>query len=78
MAHRGKSAKGVVTAPESPASTYYVYLLDGGVVEVGPADGIRVSGDALEVMLGDTLVASFDRRRVFTCSRDVRVSPQLG
>jgi hypothetical protein len=75
----------MVTAPEKPtneskegSAKYLVYLCNGGVIEVGPADTLRVTANAVELVLQGKIIASFDRRHVFNCSRGVRVSPQLG
>jgi len=75
----------MVTAREKPISQskegpakYVVYLCNGDVIEVGPADTLRVTAKAVELTLNGEIIASFDRRQVFNCSRGVRVSPQLG
>jgi hypothetical protein len=75
----------MVTAREKPINdsrgdpaNFLVYLCNGDIVEVGPADTLRVTATALELALNGEIVASFDRRHVFNCSRGVRVSPQLG
>lgn len=76
----------MVTARENPAegstnegpAQYLVYLCNGDVIEVGPADALHMTEDAVELTLGGEIVARFDRRQVFTCSRGVRISPQLG
>jgi hypothetical protein len=75
----------MVTARDKPinesrggSTKFLVYLYNGDVIEVGPADALRVTATAVEVTLGADIVASFDRRFVSNCSRDVRVSPALG
>ena len=49
----------------------YVYMRRGGVVEVRPATGVRLSGDTLKVLNGNEVVARYPRERVVQASHQL-------
>lgn len=51
-----------------PSDVIYVYFRRGGVVEVRPATGVRLSGDTLQVLDGKEVVARYPRERVVQAS----------
>jgi len=52
-----------------PTDVIYVYLRRGGVVEVRPATGVRLSGDTVTVLNGNETVARYPRERVVQATR---------
>lgn len=54
-----------------PAQAIFVYLRRGGVIEVRPATGVRLTGDTLTVLDGKNVVACYPRERVVEASRQL-------
>jgi len=57
--------------------TVYVHLCSGQIVEVKPATAVRIAGEALEVLNGEDLVASFPKARVYFASDEEMEPPSL-
>jgi hypothetical protein len=53
----------------------YVYLRRGGVIEVRPATGVRLSGQMLQVLNGEDIVARYPRERVVQASHQLVEPP---
>jgi hypothetical protein len=54
----------------------YVYLRRGGVIEVRPATGVRLTGDTVQILDGKRVVARYPRERVVQATRQP-VEPML-
>lgn len=67
---------GHVNAGHVQTDVVYVYFRRGGVVEVRPATGVRLSGDTLKVLNGKEVVARYPRERVMQATHQpVEPSP---
>lgn len=60
---------GHLTAGHDPTDVIYVYLRRGGVIEVRPATGVRLTGDTVTVLNGKQTVARYPRERVMQATR---------
>jgi hypothetical protein len=60
---------GHLIAGHEPTNVIYVYLRRGGVVEVRPATGVRLTGDTITVLNGNETVARYPRERVVQATR---------
>jgi hypothetical protein len=67
----------VVSPLDLSRPTVFVYLTSGRMQEVSPATGVHVSGDEVEVMMGEVAVATFSRRDVYLCSQTPIAPPSL-
>jgi hypothetical protein len=54
-----------------PTEVIYVYLRRGGVIEVKPATGVRLTGDTVTVLNGKRTVARYPRERVVQATRQL-------
>ena len=66
------------SSPNPITECYYVYLTSGEVATVAPADSMEVSMSELAFRLHGTMVATFPRSQVFSCSRTLQSGPVLG
>ncbi len=72
----GVAVAGFSTPLES-GDTVYVHLCSGQVVLVRPANAVRVTDDALEVLQGEEIVAHFPRSNVYFASDNDMEPPSL-
>ena len=67
---------GHLRAGHEPTDVIFVYLRRGGVIEVRPATGVRLTGDTVTVLDGKKTVARYPRERVVQATRQpVEMSP---
>lgn len=50
------------------ATSVFIYMLRGAVIEVSPATGVRLTDDCLEVVNEKRVVAAYPRERVLMAS----------
>jgi len=62
---------GHLIAGHAPTDVIYVYFRRGGIVEVRPATGVRLSGDCVTVLNGKEVVARYPRERVVQATRQL-------
>ena len=62
---------GHLISGHEPTDVIYVYLRRGGVIEVKPATGVRLTGDTVTVLNGKRTVARYPRERVVQATRQL-------
>jgi hypothetical protein len=65
----------VFTTLPTARPSFYVHLCSGGIDVIAPADGVTLDATTISLLNGDRVAASYARRDVLFCSRDVDALP---
>jgi hypothetical protein len=57
--------------------SFYVHLCSGAIDVVAPADSVSLDATTISLMNGDRVAASYARRDVFFCCREVDALPSV-